>query len=106
MTDTTTLNLTAGLDRALAWHEGGSVRYLVADLTAEGETAQRGVPALNLALAVDISGVPAVSTTNSRSAEKHPSRGLAGRKSMCVSALTNRACLVTAQSRYTGPRTT
>lgn len=56
MTDTTTLNLTAGLDRALAWHEGGSVRYLIADLSAEGETAQREVPALNLALAVDISG--------------------------------------------------
>ena len=56
MDDTTTLNLTAGLDRALAWHEGGSVRYLVADLTAEGETAQREVPALNLALAIDISG--------------------------------------------------
>jgi Ca-activated chloride channel family protein len=56
MTDTTTLNLTAGLDRALAWHEGGSVRYLVADLSAAGETAQREVPALNLALAIDISG--------------------------------------------------
>lgn len=41
MTDTTTLNLTAGLDRALAWHEGGSVRYLVADLSSAGETTKR-----------------------------------------------------------------
>ncbi|RAI54053.1 vWA domain-containing protein [Roseicella frigidaeris] len=56
MTDTTILNLTAGLDRALAWHEGGSVRYLVADLTAEGKAARREVPALNLALTIDISG--------------------------------------------------
>jgi len=39
MTDSTTLNLTAGLDRARAWHEGGSVRYLVADLKAEGKAA-------------------------------------------------------------------
>jgi Ca-activated chloride channel family protein len=56
MTDSTTLNLTAGLDRARAWHEGGSVRYLVADLRAEGKAAQREVPALNLALAIEISG--------------------------------------------------
>lgn len=52
-----TLDLSAGLDRALAWEEGGSVRYLVADLRARGGPAvQRRVPALNLALAIDVSG--------------------------------------------------
>lgn len=51
------LTLTAGLDRTLAWEEGGSVRYLVAELAAEGAMAPRTeVPALNLALAIDVSG--------------------------------------------------
>ena len=59
MTDrpTTHLTLTAGLDRALAWEGGGSIRYLVADLTAEGGGKEgRQVPPLNLALAIDVSG--------------------------------------------------
>jgi Ca-activated chloride channel family protein len=52
-----TLTLTAGLDRIRAWEEGGSVRYLVAELAAEGATTPRTeVPALNLALAIDVSG--------------------------------------------------
>lgn len=51
------LTLTAGLDRTRAWEEGGSVRYLVAELAAEDATPPRTeVPALNLALAIDVSG--------------------------------------------------
>jgi len=52
-----TLSLTAGLDRTRAWEEGSSVRYLVADLAAQGTTTTHAeTPALNLALAIDISG--------------------------------------------------
>jgi Ca-activated chloride channel family protein len=52
-----TLSLTAGLDRSRAWEEGGSVRYLVAQLAAEGATTPRTeAPAMNLALAIDVSG--------------------------------------------------
>ena len=52
-----TLSLTAGLDRSRAWEEGGSVRYLVAELAAEGATTPRTeAPAINLALAIDVSG--------------------------------------------------
>jgi Ca-activated chloride channel family protein len=52
-----TLSLTAGLDRGRAWEEGGSVRYLVAELAAEGATTPRTeAPAMNLALAIDVSG--------------------------------------------------
>ena len=51
------LSLTAGLDRAQAWSEGGSVRYLVAELSAEGTAGPRaGETALYLALAIDVSG--------------------------------------------------
>jgi Ca-activated chloride channel family protein len=61
MTDRTTpkptLHLAAGLDRALAWREGGSVRHLVADLSATGPLAGRTeMPAINLAIAIDVSG--------------------------------------------------
>jgi Ca-activated chloride channel homolog len=51
------LNLIAGLDRARAWRQGGSVRYLVAELSADGAagTCAEG-PAFNLALAIDVSG--------------------------------------------------
>jgi Ca-activated chloride channel family protein len=52
-----TLSLTLGLDRKLAWAEGGSVRYAIADLAAIGAPAARAeAPALNLALVVDVSG--------------------------------------------------
>ncbi|MGG5807714.1 vWA domain-containing protein [Falsiroseomonas sp. CW058] len=51
-----TLDLALGLDRALAWHEGGSVRYAVAELRAEGGARRDEAPPLNLALAVDVSG--------------------------------------------------
>jgi len=51
------LSLTLGLDRRIAWAEGGSVRYAVADLAAVGApVTQTETPALNLALVVDISG--------------------------------------------------
>jgi Ca-activated chloride channel family protein len=51
------LNLAAGLDRTRSWKEGGSIRYLVAELSAQSAPAPRGdVPALNLALAIDVSG--------------------------------------------------
>lgn len=53
----TTLELTLGLDRTLAWHKGASVRYLVADLVARSTTDPASAPpALNLALAIDVSG--------------------------------------------------
>lgn len=52
----TALALTFGLDRVLAWHEGGSVRYGVAELRAEGGGHGDEAPPLNLALAVDVSG--------------------------------------------------
>jgi Ca-activated chloride channel family protein len=52
-----TLSLNLGLDRHLAWAEGGSVRYLVAEIGAAGiATSPTQSPALNLALAIDISG--------------------------------------------------
>lgn len=51
------LHLAAGLDRTLAWDGGGSVRYLVAELAATGAASVREAPpALNLALAIDVSG--------------------------------------------------
>jgi len=53
----TTLTLTAGLDRPFAWSEGQSVRYLVADLVANGQNdLAQVIPAVNLALAIDVSG--------------------------------------------------
>jgi Ca-activated chloride channel homolog len=51
-----TLTLAAGLDRALAWRGGKSVRYLVADLSAQGTVPANDAPPLNLALAIDASG--------------------------------------------------
>ena len=52
-----TFHLAADLDRALAWKEGGSVRHVVAELSAETATAgQRDMPALNLAIVIDVSG--------------------------------------------------
>ena len=51
-----TFDLQLGLDRRLAWSEGGSVRYAVADLRAAGTAAAADSPALNLALAIDVSG--------------------------------------------------
>jgi Ca-activated chloride channel family protein len=51
------LHLAAGFDRGLAWAEGGSVRHLVVELSADGAAAtSRDVPALDLAIAVDVSG--------------------------------------------------
>ncbi len=53
----TTLSLDLGLDRTLAWAEGGSVRYLVANVMAAGVTRDRNeTPPVNLALCVDVSG--------------------------------------------------
>ncbi len=52
-----TFNLVAGLDRTHAWIEGGSVRYLVAELSADGGISLApAAPAMNLALAIDVSG--------------------------------------------------
>ena len=50
------LDLSAGLDRSIAWYRGGSVRYLVADLAAGGAPAGRAAPPLNIALCIDVSG--------------------------------------------------
>lgn len=52
------LNLTVALDRALAWAEGDSVRYVVATLAGAPteRAAQRPTPAVNLALVIDASG--------------------------------------------------
>lgn len=56
-TPATTLSLALGLDRRLAWARGGSVRYAVAELAANGALAARTeTPALNLALVIDVSG--------------------------------------------------
>lgn len=51
------LSLTFGPDRALVWSKGGSVRYLVAEVSATGTVLQdrERVP-VNLALAIDVSG--------------------------------------------------
>lgn len=56
MTDLTTLSLDFGLDKALAWREGGSVRHAVAELRAAGPARRTAPPPLNLALAIDVSG--------------------------------------------------
>ena len=51
------LLLSTGLDRRLAWRRGGSVRHLVSTLSARAGAAAAPVEAaLNLALAVDVSG--------------------------------------------------
>lgn len=51
------LSLTFGPDRALVWEAGESVRYLVADISANGTVLQAAERvSLNLALAVDVSG--------------------------------------------------
>ncbi len=53
----TALTLRIGLDRALAWDAGGSVRYLVADVDASSTVASDVTPpAISLALAIDVSG--------------------------------------------------
>ncbi len=53
----TTLSLDLGLDRTLAWAEGGSVRYLVANVVAAGAAKdQNETPPVNLALCIDVSG--------------------------------------------------
>jgi len=52
----TRLSLALGLDRALAWCEGKSVRYAVATLSAQGTVREQQAAPLNLALAIDASG--------------------------------------------------
>jgi len=51
----TRLLLSAGLDRSLARATGGSVRYLVAEVSAEGAASAPSAP-LDLGLAIDVSG--------------------------------------------------
>lgn len=51
------LSVNAGLDRGLASTHGGSVRYIVVDVSAEGNVGQdSAMQAINLALAIDVSG--------------------------------------------------
>ena len=52
-----TLNLTLRFDRQLIWHQGDSVRYLVATIEAEKKPkADADRQPLNLALVIDASG--------------------------------------------------
>ena len=52
-----TVALTLGFDSPFARHEGGSVRYLVADLVADLPVGQpAGTMPVHLALAIDVSG--------------------------------------------------
>jgi Ca-activated chloride channel family protein len=51
----TRLLLSAGLDRSLARAAGGSVRYLIAEVSAEGAASAPSAP-LDLGLAIDVSG--------------------------------------------------
>ena len=51
------LNVNAGLDRDLASTQGGSVRYIVVEVSAEGRVGRdSAMQAINLALAIDVSG--------------------------------------------------
>lgn len=93
---TTTLALGLGLDRSLAWIDGGSVRYLVADLAANGPTqAGRVPPALNLALAIDVSGSMAGSKlAAARETASAVTRALTERDRLTLVAFDDRATLL------------
>jgi Ca-activated chloride channel homolog len=90
------LTLTAGLDRTSAWEEGGSVRYLVAELAAEGATTPRtDAPALNLALAIDVSSSMAGDKIDAaRRAARAVAEALTERDRLSIIAFDSRAELL------------
>ena len=95
-TTPTTLALSIGLDRSLAWDAGGSVRYLVADLAASG-TVANGItpPALNLALAIDVSGsMQGAKLEAARDTASAVARALSARDRLTIVAFSHEATLL------------
>lgn len=92
----TALTLRIGLDRALAWDAGGSVRYLVADLDASGTVASDVTPpAINLALAIDVSGSMAgEKLVAARDTASAVTRALTARDRLTTVAFSNAATLL------------
>lgn len=95
-TTPTTLTLRTGLDRSLAWDAGGSVRYLVADLTASGAPATNVTPpAINLALAIDVSGsMQGEKIAAARDTASAVTRALTARDRLTIVAFNHEATLL------------
>ena len=92
----TTLALRIGLDRTLAWDAGGSVRYLIADLDASGtEATEVTSPAINLALAIDVSGSMAgEKIVAARDTASAVTRALTARDRLTIVAFSHEATLL------------
>ena len=92
----TALTLRIGLDRTLAWDAGGSVRYLIADLDASGPVATAVTPpALNLALAIDVSGSMAgEKIVAARDTASAVTRALTARDRLTIVAFSHEATLL------------
>lgn len=69
---TNLLTLNAGLDRTRAREEGGSVRHLVVELAAQRATTPSDAPALDMALAIDVSD--SMAGRKSKRPDAQPSR--------------------------------